>query len=832
METKLFSLVQIFKRKESLLFLVLFIAVFSLFGWLFGMITFTTFSEKYIPIAPSTAVIFIALCLLFLSHLYFRKSLFIQTVEALITIFVVLFCIEIVLDYFFNFSWDIENIFISDPASLGNVLTGRISPITSLLFISTCAGIWGIRQNNSDIIRHIGGRFSLVVFLLSSVLLIGYLYKAPLLYGGQIIPVAMPTAICFFLFSITLLRACELQFWTFNSIKDHPIISQLLKWFLPIVIFIVVLQGLLITDYSLDDTNPVLTAAIILLVVIFITIIAVMRVSVIIGKNIRKVEDKLTASETRYRRLFETAKDGILILDAETGMIIDVNPFLIEMLGYSKEQFLTKAIWEIGFFKDIAANRDRFSELRHKEYIRYDDLPLETADGHMKNVEFVSNVYLVNAHKVLQCNIRDISDRIQAEESRKLEKVRLQAQLDLHRMMDAPPDQLLDFTLEAITKSIKSQFSFIGTMDDNEAVMTIHKWSKDAMLQCAVNSKPIHFSISGSGLWGECVRQRKPVIINKYADAPNKKGTPVGHVTIERFMAVPVFDGGKIVAVAAVANKSSDYDETDVAALLNLTNRLWGIIRRKHTEEEIKQKNEQLQLINTQKDKFFSIIAHDLKSPFNSIMGFSEELVEQIGNKNYAGTEKYAGIILQSSERAMDLLANLMEWSRSQIGRIEFNPEYFELVSLVNDTIALLDFTARQKSIRITKDLPPFAPVYADKGMISTVLRNLISNAIKFTQPSGMITILISESHHELTVAVTDSGIGIPKESIDKLFRLDESYSTPGTQNEKGTGLGLILCKEFIDKHGGKIWVDSEAGKGSTFSFTINTPDSPAQIQK
>jgi len=112
------------------------------------------------------------------------------------------------------------------------------------------------------------------------------------------------------------------------------------------------------------------------------------------------------------------------------------------------------------------------------------------------------------------------------------------------------------------------------------------------------------------------------------------------------------------------------------------------------------------------------------------------------------------------------------------------------------------------------------------------VLRNLISNAIKFTQPSGMITILISESHHELTVAVTDSGIGIPKESIDKLFRLDESYSTPGTQNEKGTGLGLILCKEFIDKHGGKIWVDSEAGKGSTFSFTINTPDSPAQIQK
>lgn len=129
----------------------------------------------------------------------------------------------------------------------------------------------------------------------------------------------------------------------------------------------------------------------------------------------KRAENTITNSEVRYRRVFETAKDGILILDAETGKILDVNPFLIELLGYSREQFIEKAIWEIGFFKDIAANRDKFMELQQKEYIRYENLPLETAKGQKINVEFVSNVYFENANKVIQCNIRDITKRKQAE---------------------------------------------------------------------------------------------------------------------------------------------------------------------------------------------------------------------------------------------------------------------------------------------------------------------------------------------------------------------------------------------------------------------------------
>jgi signal transduction histidine kinase len=235
----------------------------------------------------------------------------------------------------------------------------------------------------------------------------------------------------------------------------------------------------------------------------------------------------------------------------------------------------------------------------------------------------------------------------------------------------------------------------------------------------------------------------------------------------------------------------------------------------------INQQNTELALANAQKDKFFSIIAHDLKSPFNSIMGFSELLVEQITEKDYDGIEKYAGIILQSSQRAVDLLMNLMAWSLSQTGRMEFNPEFVEMVELITETELLFDEIARQKSITIKKNLPRHAPAFADKEMINTVLRNLLSNAIKFTKPGGEIVISLTEKSNEITVSVKDSGVGISADRINKLFRIDESYSTPGTNNEKGTGLGVILCKEFIEKHGGKIWVESGEETGSTFSFSL-----------
>ncbi len=248
---------------------------------------------------------------------------------------------------------------------------------------------------------------------------------------------------------------------------------------------------------------------------------------------------------------------------------------------------------------------------------------------------------------------------------------------------------------------------------------------------------------------------------------------------------------------------------------------LLSLLNTRFRAQQLKESEIKLIELNASKDKFFSIISHDLKSPFNSIVGLCELLVERIKNKNIEGIDLYGNLIIKSSNKAMDLLLNLMEWSRSQTGRIIFNPEYFDMVACINKITLLFDELAGQKSIAIKNILPHKAIVFADNAMISTVVRNLISNAVKFTVPGGEIIVSAMEKQNEIIFSVSDSGVGISKSSIEKLFRIDQSYSTTGTNKETGTGLGLILCKEFVEKNNGVIWVESEQGKGSIFYFTL-----------
>ena len=225
--------------------------------------------------------------------------------------------------------------------------------------------------------------------------------------------------------------------------------------------------------------------------------------------------------------------------------------------------------------------------------------------------------------------------------------------------------------------------------------------------------------------------------------------------------------------------------------------------------------------LNSTKDKFFSIIAHDLKSPFNSIIGFCELLIDKIPQNNLQEIGDFAEIIKQSSERAMTLLTNLLDWAQSQTGRMEFNPESIEIGNLTSEISVLLNNVGAQKGITIENQIPSGIFVFADLAMISTVLRNLVSNAIKFTHSGGKVILSASNKQNQMVVSVIDNGVGIEKEKISHLFNLNKNNSTHGTLDEKGTGLGLILCKEFIEKNDGQIWVESEIGIGSTFSFSI-----------
>lgn len=235
----------------------------------------------------------------------------------------------------------------------------------------------------------------------------------------------------------------------------------------------------------------------------------------------------------------------------------------------------------------------------------------------------------------------------------------------------------------------------------------------------------------------------------------------------------------------------------------------------------VQHKNVQLQKLNATKDKFFSIISHDLRGPLNSLTSFSELLINHMDHLSRGEIQTLAKDLDQSVKGLFGLLENLLEWSRSQTGAIQFTPEPFDLSTLLEENEELLATQAQNKRITLMSDAPKGVYVNAHKNSISTVIRNLISNAIKFTSPGGAIKLDVSREQGQVIVSVSDTGVGMDDEAIEKIFRIDTKHTTAGTANEKGTGLGLILCKEFVEKNKGKIWVTSEPGKGSVFYFSL-----------
>jgi signal transduction histidine kinase len=228
-----------------------------------------------------------------------------------------------------------------------------------------------------------------------------------------------------------------------------------------------------------------------------------------------------------------------------------------------------------------------------------------------------------------------------------------------------------------------------------------------------------------------------------------------------------------------------------------------------------------LEALNRTREKFFSIIAHDLKNPFNSILGFTQLLLKNLDTYSPDRIRLQVESIGISSKHAYDLLENLLEWGRMQSGEIEFNPVPFNLRQLVVEVVALLESQAQQKNIQITHHFNHDFEVLGDRNMISTVLRNLISNAVKFTNNGGVILIFCQMREGICEVTVQDNGVGMSEENLERLFRPEGKFNTKGTANEKGTGLGLILCKDFVEKNKGQISARSKQNEGSSFTFTI-----------
>ncbi|MDF1548777.1 MAG: PAS domain-containing sensor histidine kinase, partial [Bacteroidales bacterium] len=255
---------------------------------------------------------------------------------------------------------------------------------------------------------------------------------------------------------------------------------------------------------------------------------------------------------------------------------------------------------------------------------------------------------------------------------------------------------------------------------------------------------------------------------------------------------------------------------------------LEDISKQKENELKLRESENKLKELNASKDKFFSIISHDLRSPFNQLIGATELLLTKLDEYDKVMIRKFLTLLNVEAVQSYRLLENLLQWSKNQRGLIQFDPKPVNLPKLIDDLLLIYAPMATDKKIDIELDIQRDLHYYADKEMLSTIMRNLISNAIKFTDKNGLITIIAKEKMDEenmlneyLEVSVSDTGVGIPEDTLPKIFTINEANSSKGTYNEFGSGLGLVLCKDFVERHNGDIWVESTYGEGSTFYFTL-----------
>ncbi len=638
----------------SLMYLVIIVSVTGLIGWVARGIGLLENSFVLFPIPHLSALIFIALAVFLLIYLKTEIPSYVSTI---FLISVSVFCLYMFLNFFFHFAYDIEKIFTRNPMKIGNMEIDRISPISTMLFAFICIGIWGQVKKERYIHVFVGCHLSLAVFIISSIIIIGYLFNAPLLYGTKVIPVSLPAGINFLIFSLALIRHYDLRVWVTNKqILDNPFTRLLIRSFLPVIIFMFVLDGYLDEKFeTIGKVNLTFTTAAILILIVSVTIYILIKISSEVGSLLHKKEVQIRESEKRFRTVADNTFDWEFWMGNDNKFIY-ISPSCERITGYGQ--------------KDFFDNPDLMTQIIYPD--------------------------------------------------------------DTHIYTDHLNEDNYSRPCDGIDYRIKTR--------------------------------------SGEIRW-------------------------LYHVCL------PVYDeNGKIIG-----RRGSGSD----------------ITARKNYEIQINGLNDKLKLLNSDKDRFISILGHDLKNPFHNILSIADLLGSDLDTLSKDEIKTYVDVLGESAQLTNKLLEDILMWARSQQGRIPFEPQNFELFEVCRGIVDILKSNASAKNIMINQSVGENLNVYADVSMLRTVILNLVSNAIKFTKPGGKIDINAREDDDSVTISVSDTGVGIPPDRLSKLFDITQVISTEGTAEESGTGLGLLLCKDFIEKHGGTIRVESEIDKGSDFIIKL-----------
>lgn len=491
----------------------------------------------------------------------------------------------------------------------------------------------------------------------------------------------------------------------------------------------------------------------------------------------KQSEEELKSSEKKFRAFYENNPLMLFVIDKD-GKVIDANDQTIEDLEYHPHELIGKDVVSVFHPEDkekvlvnikdcLKKGEGKKWELRKISksgkiiWVRESATPLSTQDESQKILITCENI---SEYKKVQLRIKESE-----------EKYRLVAENIEEVILMHDQDGKLIYINEAGSKLLK----YTEAELDNYNAYNLFSEGYGNNLRSYIKNKQV-----------------KDSLYLYEVDLNTKTGEKIP------------------VEINVTKLKKRDHQENILVAARDIR-------ERKNSEASINKYIEELKKSNSAKDKYFSIIAHDLRSPFNALLSYLEIILEEFDELEKSEIKDYVNHINNVSNNIYELLNNLLDWSKLQSNKFYFSPALFDLEELLSELIQLFKDIAQSKKIRINLNCDDRCYVFADSNMISTVLRNLISNAIKFSYENSTVDIVVTNERDLVTTKVVDNGMGMLPEDIGKLFRIDINYTTLGTQKEKGTGLGLILSKEMIEKNGGQIFVQSSLGKGSIFSFTL-----------
>lgn len=488
----------------------------------------------------------------------------------------------------------------------------------------------------------------------------------------------------------------------------------------------------------------------------------------------KQADQALRESESRFKNLFEHHSAIMLLIDPETGLIIDANEAATVFYGYNKAKLQNMNIEDINALPKEQVKMER--EKARNNNLNYFIFLHKIASGEKRTVEVHSSPIDFQEKQILFSIIHDITERKRLEDELATLAIRNQT------MIETSSDgiQIIDKSGNVIDAN-DAYCNMLGYTREEMLQMNVADWDtqwKGEELLAKVNDLMLHPAIF------ETTQRRK--------------------------------DGSLVDVEINATGIILDGCQYQYAATRDIT-------ERKLNELILKKKNEELIKVNAEKDKFFSIVAHDLRGPIGGFMGLTERMAEGMAEMTLDEIQNMTRVMKKSSANLYSLLGNLLEWSRMLRGLTVFDPVSILLLPKIHEILLLPLDSSDKKEIAIDIKVPVNLEVYADVNMLASIIRNLVTNAVKFTPKGGNIRIVAASTGDFIEISVTDSGIGMKKEMVENLFNLDINTNRKGTEGELSTGLGLMICKDFIEKHGGKLKVKSTVGEGSTFSFLLPT---------